>query len=159
MKKVANWLRHHIWRIGIAWVVGCIVYVVGSILTSNYAGFESLLCQPVVAVCASSLFVLSAIVVGLPLAIPSIKRLWSKALILNLAFLIVGFVLLFFSQAFGLNTELTDPETNQTFVGPHPVAVILGFFLLTFSIVNWPFKPSPTAQDRETVEQEQVDSE
>jgi hypothetical protein len=108
----------------------------------------------------STLCVLLAIIVGLPLSVPSIRRLWSKALVLNFALLIAGFVLLLFSQALGLNAQLIDPNTNDTYyVGPHPAAVILGYFLLVFSIVNWPFKPTPTTLDGEAVEQEQSDSE
>jgi hypothetical protein len=135
-------------------------YVVIVIVSGSWAGIESFMCQPIISVCPSSLCVLLAIVVGLPLSVPSIRRLWSKALVLNIALLIAGFVLLFFSQALGLNAQLIDPNTNETYyVGPHPVAVTLGYFLLVFSIVNWPFKPTPTRQDGEAVEPKQSDSE
>jgi hypothetical protein len=154
MRKVMNWLRLRAGRIGVAWAAGLVVYMVGNVVTGNYDGFPSLICQPPIGVCVSGLFVFVAIIVGLPLALPSAKRLWSKAVVLNLAFLVSGFILLFFSQTLGLTTRLIDPETSQTFVGPHPVAVIVGFFLFVFSIVNWPFKPLSSMQGGEGPVQE-----
>jgi hypothetical protein len=159
MKKVANWLRLRAGRISVAWAAGLVVYMVGNIVTGNYDGFPSLICQPPIAVCVSGLFVFIAIIIGLPLTLPSVKRLWAKAVVLNSAFLVSGFILLFFSQTLGLTTRLIDPETSQTFVGPHPVAIIVGFFLFVFSIVNWPFKPLSSMQDGESTVQERIHNE
>ena len=134
-------------------------YVVMVIVLGSWAGAESCICQPVISIFPSSMCVLLAIIVGLPLSVPSIRRFWSKALVLNIALLIAGFVLLLFSQALGLNAQLIDPNTNDTYYVAHPVAVTLGYFLLVFSIVNWPFKPTLTVQDGEAIEQERSASE
>jgi hypothetical protein len=126
-------------RWAIAWIAGCIVYFFG-MLVSPYAGFETLICQPFMMVCTSGVFVVFATVAGLPLAFPRIQKFWSHAVYLNLVLLIVSLGLLFISQTLGWTTILSYPETNQTWVGPHPIPILVGYFLLIFVLVNWPSK-------------------
>jgi hypothetical protein len=112
-------------------------------MVSPYAGFEALICQPVMAVFISGFFVFVTTLIGLPLALPNVRLFWSKAVLFNLVFLVAGIVLLFFSQALGWKANLIDPETNRTYIGPNPIAIVVGYFLLIFSIVNWPPKVNP----------------
>ena len=144
-----EWLQQRIWRLVVALIVGCTIYLVGGVVTGVYDGFPSLVCQPPMAICITSLFILAAIITGIPLLLPRLKQLWAKAVWVNVGILVIGCVLLFFSQSFGLTSELTNPDTNQTFTGPSLLATVIGFFLLIFSIVNWPSKvlPSATGQD------------
>ncbi len=125
--NIISWLLHRGWKWAIAWIIGCIIYFIG-VMVSPYAGFEALICQPPMAVCMSGLFVFVTTLMGLPLALPSVRQFWSKAVLLNLTFLLAGIVLLFFSQALGLTAILVEPETSQTFVGPHPIAIVAGYF-------------------------------
>jgi len=134
-----GWLVGRSWRWASAWVIGGLLYFVG-VMVSPYAGFETLICQPPMAICISGVFVVLAAVVGLSLALPGVGQVWSKATPFSLVLLIAGFVLLFFSQTFGLTATLIEPETNTPFVGPHPLAILVGYFLVIFAIVNWPSK-------------------
>ena len=143
MLRVIGWLLGRTWRIGLAWFVGFVIYMVATVLDGTiYDGFPGMfvgfICQPPMGIVISGFFVFAALVVGSPLTLSRRWSVWRPALFLNLAIMVAAIALMIFSQPLGLTAELVNPITNHHFIGPDPVAIIAGFFLFIFSIVNWP---------------------
>ncbi len=129
-------------RCGAGFAVGWVIYMVAMVLTV-YDGGLSLIFQPIMAGIFSGVFVVGALLVGLPLRAPKIKEVWSHAgwWTLLLSFCAIG-VMIFHAQL-GLQTELVDPETKEKIKTMLPVAALICYFLSLFPIVNLPSKKRP----------------
>jgi succinate dehydrogenase hydrophobic anchor subunit len=123
-------------------VVGWVIYMVAMVLTV-YDGGLSLIFQPIMAGIFSGVFVVGALLVGLPLRAPKIREVWSHAGLwpLLLTFGAIG-VMIFHAQL-GLQAELVDPETKEKVKTMLPVAALICYFVAIFPIVNLPSKRGP----------------
>ncbi len=129
-------------RCAAAFVVGWVIYMVAMVLTV-YDGGLSLIFQPIMAGIFSGVFVIGALLVGLPLRAPKIREVWTHAgwLPLFISFGAIG-VMIFHAQL-GLQTELVDPETKGKVKTMLPVAALICYFTALFPIVNLPSKMRP----------------
>ena len=110
--------------------------MVAAIWTGVMDGFPALLCQPVMAVGFSGLFIALTFFVRLPLRLLHLERYKSQLRLVNITLLIVGIVLLLFSRQLGLTYDQYYLPSGET-IGPHPIAVIAGYFMIIYSIINW----------------------
>lgn len=122
-------------KIALAWFVGFVVYMLAAIVTGEMDGFPALLCQPVMAFGWSGLFVALALLVKLILRPMHLEKHKFRTRVINVALFIVGVVLLLFSQQLGLTDDQYNFPSGET-VGPHPLALITGYFLTIFPFVN-----------------------
>jgi hypothetical protein len=80
-------------------------------------------------------------VAALIFRIPVIGKAWTSSRWWA-ALLAVGSILvLCLGSAVGLSAVYTNPETGSHFSGLHPIAALAGYFMLIFSIANWPLSP------------------
>ncbi len=126
-----------------AWIIGWIVYMIAMMMTV-YAGLPSLIFQPIIGAVASSVFVGAALLVGLVFRIPVIAKVWTSSQWWA-ALLAVGSILvLCLGSAVGLTTvDIT--ETGSSITRLHPAVAFTGYFILIFSIANWPLSPQKQA--------------
>lgn len=120
-----------------AWMIAWIVYMIAMVLTV-YDGVLSLLFQPIMAALTSTLFVGAAVLVGLVFRIPFIGRVWKASWLWAASLALAGILVMCFASTFGLTSIYTNPETKTQFTGIHPIAALVGYFSLVFSIANWP---------------------
>jgi hypothetical protein len=123
-------------KVILAWVIGFSIYMIAAILTGVMDGFPALLCQPVMALGFSGIFVALALVVKLPLRLIDIEKYKRQMQLINVALLIIGIILLLFSQQLGLTHDQYAFPSGET-TGSHPIALAVGYFLIIFPIVNW----------------------
>jgi hypothetical protein len=123
-------------------VLGWLIYMVAMIFTV-YDGALSLIFQPIMAAFFSFAFVLAALIVGLPLRIPAISRVWSRigwwAVLISVASICV----LVFDSKLGLRETVLDPNTKKPIETIKPLAGVLAYFFAIFPIVNLPRKIRP----------------
>jgi hypothetical protein len=122
-----------------AWAVGWTVYMIAVVLTV-YDGLLSLIFQPFIAMLVSALFVALAWLIEFVLKIPLVGKFWGSGYIAPSLVIVGSLFILCFGPFLGLTVRLTNPETGSQINGLHPVALVGGYFLLLFSIVNWPLK-------------------
>ncbi len=134
-------LLHLLWKskfsIPVGWVVGALIYFLGVIITGGMDGFPALICQPFMAAFVSAVLVVIVFVAGTPLYLTRLNNIWRKARMANLSLLIIGYLLCFHSKNLGFTAELQYPS-GEEFFGPNSRTTLLGYFLILFSIVNWP---------------------
>jgi hypothetical protein len=123
--------------IGAAWILGWLVYMVAMVLTA-YDGLPSLILQPIVAAVSSTVFVGIALLAGLVLRIQPIRRAWTAQCAAMLALLSLAVMCL--GSKLGLTDVYTFPENGDRFTGLHPAAALSAYFLLLFSVANWPVR-------------------
>lgn len=121
----------------IAWAIGFLLYMIAALLTVDLSGASACLCQPVMG------FLFGGVLVGLAHLLRMFVRFLRldqykmQMRILNVFLLFAGLLLALFTQLIGLNFPIFDSVANVYFLGPNPIAVIVGCFLLNFSIINW----------------------
>ena len=121
-----------------AWVVGVVMYLLG-VLVFPYAGFETLICQPPMAIVIAAISVAIVVVVGSPLQLPGVRQYWRRLWPFAAVIVVAALALLFVAPALGYTGQYVNPETGQPFVGPDLGTSLSGYFLLLFGIANWPF--------------------
>lgn len=96
------------------------------------------------AIIFSGIIVGIALLIGLILNIPFLNRWWNSRYVW--AGLLIGFSLfiLIFGYSLGITFIGTNPETGEKIKMLHPLAGIIGYFTLLFSISNWPIKSKLT---------------
>ena len=120
-----------------AWIIAWVVYMIAMMMTV-YDGLLSLIFQPIMAALTSTLFVGAALLVGLVFRIPFIGRVWSSSWCWAGLLAVSSLFVLCLGSTFGMTSMYTNPETGTQFRGIHPVAALGGYFVLIFSIANWP---------------------
>ena len=130
--------------------LGWLIYMVAMVFTV-YDGALSLVFQPIMAAFFSLAFVLAALVVGLPLRIPAISRVWSRvgwwAVLISAASICV----LIFDSKLGLRETVLDPDTKKPIETIKPLAGVLAYFFAIFPIVNLPRKIRPNQSSEPTL--------
>jgi hypothetical protein len=125
-----------------ALMVGVFAYFIALILSVDYTGFEMMICQPFMAAGCSLVFVLGAITLGLPLSLLRSRFHLLRSSILSLAIMAIGVILYFFSLANNPKYLFMDLKTSF-------VLLVIGYFLILFSIVTWPVKIKSTTSTNE----------
>jgi len=120
-----------------AFGLGWIIYMIGMLLTV-YDGVLSLIFQPVTGLIVSGVCVAAALVAGLVLRIPLLRRWWSATSLW--AGLVAGasLFLLAFGYSPGLTYVGTNPKTGVSIVMLHPGVALGGYFSFLFAVANWP---------------------
>lgn len=126
-----------------AFLVGWLIYMVAMVLTV-YDGVLSLMFQPIMAGVFSGVFVIGALLAGLPLRAPKIREVWAHAGWWPLLISFGGIGVMIFHRQLGLQTELVDPETNERVTMMLPIAALIAYVATIFPIVNLPSKRGPT---------------
>ena len=126
----------------ITWFSGIILYLYVSLQSGNLTHAGSMIacpCQSIMAAIFSGIIVMIALLAGWPISLPQIRKHWNNSRVYVLVLISIGVILLFFSQPLGLTAELYYAD-GTTFIGPSLVSRLIGYFLISFSIVNWPYK-------------------
>jgi len=123
----------------IALAVGWVVYMIAMMMTV-YDGLLSLILQPIMAVFWSVLTVGCALLLGLIFKIPVLGRLWRKSSLPAILLISASLFTLCFGYSLGLRQSYTDPETQQQIVLLRADAALGSYFVLLFTIANWPLK-------------------
>jgi hypothetical protein len=139
MKNLLRLLWKSKFSILAGWIVGALVYFLGVIITGGMDGFPALICQPFMAAFVSAVFVVIVFIAGLPLFLTRLNNIWRKARMVDISLLILGYILCFHSQYLGF-TDIYYYPFEKDYVGPNAWTTLLGYFLIIFSIVNWPKK-------------------
>jgi len=131
-----------------AWIIAWVVYMIAMMMTV-YDGLLSLIFQPVMAALTSTVFVGAALLVGLVFRIPFVGKVWAASWWWAASLAATSTLVLCLGSTFGLTSIYTNPETGSQFTGIHPIAALASYFLLIFSIANWPLpvKLNRTQQD------------
>lgn len=119
------------------WMIAWVIYMIAMMITV-YDGLLSLIFQPIMAALTSTLFVGAALLVGLVFRIPAVGRAWSGSWWWPGSLAAGSLLVLCLGSTLGITSLYTNPETGVSFTGIHPAAALGGYFLLIFSIVNWP---------------------
>jgi hypothetical protein len=122
-----------------AWVVGWVVYMVAMVLTV-YDGPLSLIFQPIMAALVSGFCVGVSFVLGLVFKIPALGKLWNASRWTATVLAFASVCLMLFGTALGLTQTFTDPESGAKIVGLHSGLAMASYWVLLFSIVNFPLK-------------------
>ena len=125
--------------IGIAFVVGWLVYMI-AMMMSVYDGVPSLIFQPIFAALFSGFVVGLSLLVGLLLRVPPLARAWNASWLGAASIAAASVCILVFGYSLGLTDVGVNPETNQVVTMLHPAAGLAGSFSLVFSIANWPIR-------------------
>ncbi|HBJ83992.1 MAG TPA: hypothetical protein DDZ88_09015 [Verrucomicrobiales bacterium] len=96
--------------------------------------------QPIVAGIVSAFFVGVSLLLGLPLRIPVLGRLWSRIGLFSPLLTLAGIVAIFYAEDLGLTHEVIHPETEEPVQGMNGFACMLSFLFVVFPWVNWPQK-------------------
>ena len=115
----------------VAFGVGWLVYMIGAV--TYYDGVEWFIFQPIMAALCSALFVGVALLLGLALGAAPLSRWWHGTQ-LWAAILVVASV---FVLCYGW--DLGAPRA-------HPAATLVSYFMLIFSISNWPLRRKTNAE-------------
>ena len=124
-----------------AFAVGWIIYMIGMVLAVN-DGLLSLIFQPIMAALWSGLVVLLSLLVGLVLRVGPISRFWNGSRRWAALIASASLFILMFGYFLGLTHVGIHPEPDQEVVMLHPTAAMVSYFLLVFSITNWPVRRS-----------------
>ena len=122
-----------------AWFVGWVVYMIAMVLTV-YDGITSLIFQPVLGAIVSALCVTGCFLIGLIFRIPTIGRVWSASRWTSIFLAAASIGMLILGSAMGLTQSFVDPETQTKVVGLRSDVAIACYFVLLFSITNFPLK-------------------
>lgn len=136
MKKYLSWFLRSATVIA-AWIVAWVTYMIAMMMTT-YDGLLSLIFQPIMAAIASTLFVSAALLVGLVLRVPFVRKVWTATWAWAAALAALSILAMCLGSTLGLTYIYTNPETKTQFRGIHPAAALLSYFTLIFSIANWP---------------------
>jgi len=124
-------------RLITAWLIGSGVYFLYAIATV-YDGFPSLVCQPFMAMGFSAVIVFVSLILGLPLMLLTPHRPQWLAITFAGFSLLVGLSFLFIPDVFSPLFEWLFPKVQEVFTSVVFIPVYLGYFILIFTIVNWP---------------------
>lgn len=113
-----------------AWILGWIIYMIAMMLTV-YEGIESLIFQPFIGAFMSTVFLLAATSVGVLFRIPSVASVWK-------------------ASWRGAGLVALAGASALCFGGLNPMAASAGYFLVIFSIVNWPAGPRKNCESEHT---------
>jgi len=117
--------------------LGWLIYMVGMVLTV-YDGVLSLIFQPIMAALFSVVFVVAALIVGLPLRIPAVARLWGRLGWWAVLISVASIGVLAFGTRLGLREWVIDPDTKRPVETIPPLVGGLAYFFSIFPIVNLP---------------------
>ena len=124
-------------RLIIAWLIGSAIYFLYAIATV-YDGLPSLICQPFMAMGFSAIIVFISLVLGLPLMLLTPHRpQWFANVVAGVS-LLCGLSFLLIPEVFSSLFEWLLPEIQAVFSSVVFIPVYLGYFILIFTIVNWP---------------------
>lgn len=140
MSRSIAWLLGACFRIlaiGAAFGAGWAAYMAGVLLMPS-GGFVALLLQPFVGAAVAALFVAAALMAGLVLRIPSLRRLWRRSVVPALLVATAGLLVLCSGFHLGLVAAGTDGETSGRFPMLHPAAALGGYGALIFGIAHCP---------------------
>jgi hypothetical protein len=121
----------------IAWTIGFFLYMIAALLTVDLSGASACLCQPIMGFLFGGVLVGLAHLLRMFVRFLRLDRCKTQMRILNIFLLFAGLLLALFSQSIGLNYSIFDSMANEYFLGPNPIAVLVGCLLLNFSIINW----------------------
>ena len=136
------YLKRRKLRIMVTWFTGIILYLFASLLTGNITHPGSVIACPIQCIMGtvfSGIFVVIALIAGWPLSFSKIRKHWNNSNRYVWILISIGVILTFFSQPLGLTEELYYAD-GTTFIGPSSNSILIGYFLISFSIVNWPYK-------------------
>lgn len=120
-----------------AWIVAWATYMI-AMMISTYDGLLSLVFQPIMAALASTLFVGAALLLGLIFRIPAIGRVWGSSWWWSASLAAGSLSMMCLGSTLGLTWVGHDPESGKSVTILNPVAAVGSYFLLIFSIANWP---------------------
>jgi hypothetical protein len=120
-----------------AWGIGFILYMVAAMLTADVYGVPACFCQPAIAFVFGGIFVGLAYLLMLLTRRLHLDQYKPQIRIFNIILLVVGSILLLFSQRLGLTYPIYDSAIGEYFTGPNPIVVIIGYFMVIYSIINW----------------------
>ena len=123
----------------VAFAAGWMVYMVAMVLTV-YDGLLSLIFQPIMAALWSAFAVFLSLLVGLVLRVGPLSRVWNGSRRWAALIIVASLFVLIFGYFLGLTDVGIEPESEAEVVILHPVAALTGYFLLVFSIANWPIR-------------------
>lgn len=116
----------------VAMITGVLLYFMALVLSGqDYSGFENLVCQPFIAVGFTLLFEVVAILLGIPLVLLQPRSRVLRSHLLYVAMISVGLILFIAAIAY----ELISTQANMNIAA---ILFLCGYFLVLFSIVNWP---------------------
>ena len=122
-----------------AWGVGWAVYLVAMALWSH-DGLVSLLIQPFVGVAVSLVAVGLVAVVGIPIRLNPVGRIWNATPGLAFGLVTTSLAVMAFSSSLGLTGLYEDPDTGDVFRAIHPAAALVAYLTLLFAVAHWPEK-------------------
>ena len=124
-------------RLFVAWGAGWAVYMVAMLLWA-YDGIASMILQPLAAAVVSACSVGAVLLVGLVLRVPLIGRFWNSRRDWATTLVMLCLAVMCLGSRIGLTATYADPETGRTFVALHPAAALATYFVLLFTLANWP---------------------
>ncbi len=96
----------------------------------------TLIFQPIMGAVASTVFVAAAVVVGLILRVPGVRRFWRWYIAAALG--TVSLCLMCFGVALGITSTVINPETGTPLTILRPTVALPAYFVRIFAIANWP---------------------
>ena len=109
-----------------------------AMVMTTYDGIMSFIFQPIVAVFLSGISVLAICVVGLPLMIPKLWMIWSRAWVVPTGIFTISLCLMYMSWLPQYREYVSDGDTGVQVPTFNTMMVLGGWFLLGFSIVWHP---------------------
>ena len=124
--------------------------MIGVMLMPRQGALEFIV-QPFAGALWTALFVALALLLGLFLRIPILRRWWTSTRLWASILVASSVFILAFGQALGITAIGTNPKTNNSFEMLHPVAALGGYFCILFAVANWPSSMrKPIARSGET---------
>jgi hypothetical protein len=127
-----------------AWSLGWLVYMIAMVFTV-YDGIMSVIFQPIMAALCSAVAVSVGLLVGLVFRIPPVGRLWRLSWFWAAALAGGSILVMCYGAQWGITEMFTDPETGHQSVGLRSSVAIVSYFVLIFSVANWPARRSDAA--------------
>ena len=128
-----------IW-IGVAFIVGWIIYMVGMLLTS-YDGLWSLIFQPIMAGIFSAVGIILSLIVGLIFRYPPIGTWWRSTYLWAGLCVALGLSALILAHPLGFTTIVEHFETGSEMEIIRPELAIAAYLVILFALTNWPQRP------------------
>lgn len=107
-----------------------------------YDGGFSLIFLPITALVCSVVTVLLALLLGLVLKVPAIRKRWTPRMAKNVG--LTGVAILVLGTFLGPTVTDTDEATGESTTMLHPRISVPAYFALVFAITN---RPQPDAED------------
>ena len=124
-------------RLIIAWLIGSGIYFFFAMAT-GWDGFPYVICQSFMAMGFSAVVVFGSLILGLPLRLLTPYRPQWVAVTFTGFGLLIGLWFVFFPNVFSPLFVWLYPKVQETLTSIGAIPFYLGYFILLFTIVNWP---------------------